>query len=199
MKLIHPLEGFTHFGYEFLDNYGRGWHPGLDYNKGSAWADLGAPIRAVADGEVVFSQNTSDWGWLVVIWHPEFKRWSRTGHMRKVFVSVGANVKQGDTIGELGNEGNSSAPHDHHDWIKKELPGGWTSYVNGWSKDKVKKYYEDFRVALKDSQNIDNNEMIIGGVKKAISGAWEVLEGLPNQTDDINEAQALLHEAQKKL
>jgi murein DD-endopeptidase MepM/ murein hydrolase activator NlpD len=45
--------------------------------------------------------------------------WSRYGHLGKIYVRVGANVTQGQTIGTCDNSGNSTGPHLHLE-IKKD-------------------------------------------------------------------------------
>jgi len=100
----------------------------------------GQEIIAIGDGEVVDCYNTADWrafpsndpksdgvqigkhfgqiplnrGNYVIIKH-DHNEYSLYGHMIKhsVVVEKGMSVKQGDTLGKLGNVGFSGAPHLH--------------------------------------------------------------------------------------
>ncbi|HEY4560306.1 MAG TPA: peptidoglycan DD-metalloendopeptidase family protein, partial [Lysobacter sp.] len=69
----------------------------------------GAPVRAAADGTVVYSgAGLVGYGELVIIKHNE--QWlSAYGHNRKRLVNEGQLVKAGQTIAEMGHSG---APRD---------------------------------------------------------------------------------------
>jgi murein DD-endopeptidase MepM/ murein hydrolase activator NlpD len=58
---------FTHWGWQWLQWTGNLYHPGVDINWGSAWADNGNPVKSPIDGVVVHSAFHRDWGWLLVI------------------------------------------------------------------------------------------------------------------------------------
>jgi murein DD-endopeptidase MepM/ murein hydrolase activator NlpD len=76
---------------------------------------VGAPVMAAADGTVIISRNSGwngGYGKYVVITH---KNGTQTlySHLNGTNVPVGAKVKQGETIGFLGNTGKSTGPHLH--------------------------------------------------------------------------------------
>lgn len=100
--------------HDYGGSCGRTPHPGLDLNFGSGADDLGLPVFAVADGEVVESSRTS-WGNAVRIHHrlssgTEF--WSLSGHLQERVVESGERVRRGQLIGTIGRTGTVS-PHLH--------------------------------------------------------------------------------------
>ena len=139
-------------GYGFLSpvsSHGkwRAWHCGNDLNFGkTAWADFDAEVKPMADGKVVYSRNAGPgWGNLVVIYHHELTKlfgdpiYSRYAHFNKVLVSAEQEVTKSSVIGFCGKTGTSS-PHVHWEVLKRKLDH-WTLYPNGWSEEKVLKYW----------------------------------------------------------
>lgn len=60
------------FGYDWLQWYGNGYHPGVDVNGlGGGNTDIGMPFRSSCDGVVVYEKRTwlrnGGWGNLVII------------------------------------------------------------------------------------------------------------------------------------
>ncbi|WP_413452298.1 M23 family metallopeptidase [Georgenia phoenicis] len=89
-------------------------HEGLDFA-----APLGTPIHSVADGTVVHAGEGLDGrsSMLVIIEHEvdgeTFYSWYVHMYEDGVFVSEGQQVRGGEVIGEVGNNGNSTGPHLH--------------------------------------------------------------------------------------
>ena len=89
-------------------------HTGLDFA-----APLGTDIHAVADGVVVHAGEGIDGrsSMLVIIEHEldgqTFYSWYVHMYPDGVFVSEGQQVRAGEVIGEVGNNGNSTGPHLH--------------------------------------------------------------------------------------
>ncbi len=84
-------------------------HQGLDVS-----ARRGTPIRAPADGIVVFSGRNGGLGRCVRISH-DFGFTTVYGHLDKISVEAGAEVHRGQEIGLLGNSGRSTGPHLHYE------------------------------------------------------------------------------------
>ncbi len=84
-------------------------HKGLDVS-----ARRGTPIRAPADGIVVFSGRNGGLGRCVRISH-DFGFTTVYGHLDKITVEAGAEVHRGQEIGLLGNSGRSTGPHLHYE------------------------------------------------------------------------------------
>ncbi len=84
-------------------------------------AEWGSPIRAVADGKVVFSGNRGDYGKAVIIDHGNGFR-SLYGHASSLEVSAGNRVRQGDVIARVGSTGRSTGPHLHLELLYRGTP-----------------------------------------------------------------------------
>ncbi len=94
-------------------------HRGWDFAcYGSAY---GKEIVAVKDGVVTVANNTdswgSGWGYYIMIDHGDGYS-TLYAHCSYVAVSVGQTVKQGETIGYVGNTGNSFGDHLHFECWK---------------------------------------------------------------------------------
>ena len=76
---------------------------------------VGNPIYAAADGTVIIGR-TGGWnggyGTYVVISHPNGTE-TLYAHARKLFVTAGEKVTQGDKIAEIGVTGETTGPHLH--------------------------------------------------------------------------------------
>lgn len=72
----------------------------------------GTPVRAVADGNVVYAGFRSGYGWTVLLEHSGGMI-TLYGHNSKNTVDQGQAVKKGDTIALAGSTGRSTGPHVH--------------------------------------------------------------------------------------
>lgn len=89
------------------------------YNGVDIGAPVGKPVLASADGKVLvsnFRASGNPWfggyGNYIVVQHPNDTQ-TLYAHLSSVYVSVGAQVEQGQPIGEVGNTGRSTGPHLH--------------------------------------------------------------------------------------
>jgi murein DD-endopeptidase MepM/ murein hydrolase activator NlpD len=84
-------------------------HLGVDYV-----APRGTPIKAVANGRVLFAARKGPSGRLVTLQHKNGFV-TKYAHLKGIARKArrGAYVKQGQTIGYLGNTGRSTGPHLH--------------------------------------------------------------------------------------
>ena len=88
----------------------------------------GAPVRAAADGQVVYSGNgLIGYGELIIVKHSAAFL-SAYGHNRKRLVKEGDRVKSGQTIAEMGS---SSANRDelHFEIRKNGKPSNPMDYL----------------------------------------------------------------------
>lgn len=72
-----------------------------------------APIRATAAGEVAYvGENMRDFGNMVILRHAGGEM-SSYAHAERITVAKGMTVKQGDTIGYVGQSGSAKSPQLH--------------------------------------------------------------------------------------
>jgi murein DD-endopeptidase MepM/ murein hydrolase activator NlpD len=97
-------------------DYGTRKHPVKRVQKHHDGIDLaapvGAPIRAVADGQVMYADPHGGYGRYVVVRHLDGFT-SHYGHCHKLEVAPGQKVAAGDIIGTVGSSGVSTGPHLH--------------------------------------------------------------------------------------
>ncbi len=73
-------------------------HPGVDFS-----APFGAPVNSIFDGEVVFSDWLSGYGFTVIVGHPGGV-YSMYSHLDRIDVKTGEVVKRGSIIGTVGGD-----------------------------------------------------------------------------------------------
>lgn len=72
-------------------------------------AAAGTPVRAVADGQVVFAEWMSGYGLLCIVDHGNGYM-SLYAHNDALMKDVGARVSRGDAVGSVGNSGGQGRP-----------------------------------------------------------------------------------------
>jgi len=82
-------------------------HQGVDIA-----APRGTPIRAAADGMVIFSGRQRGYGKTVVIEHADGTR-TRYAHAERLFVKAGDQVSGQQEIAAVGSTGRATGPHLH--------------------------------------------------------------------------------------
>jgi hypothetical protein len=116
---LMPINGWlsSSFGYRRhpLDGSYR-LHAGVDIA-----AEPGTPVRAPADGTVIFSGYKEGYGKVVVIDHG-YGIQTVFGHNSKLFVTQGEHLKRGEKISEVGSTGRSTGPHLHYEIRKNGIP-----------------------------------------------------------------------------
>lgn len=80
------------------------YHNGIDHG-----AREGTPVRAMADGEVMFVGSDPGYGLYVRVYHPAYGIHSFIAHLKDVLVNIGDRVMQGQTIAHSGASGNTAA------------------------------------------------------------------------------------------
>jgi len=110
---IWPVEGETTDSFGVRGNpFGGGsneYHSGQDIS-----APKGTPVVAPADGTVIHAGWQSGYGNLVTIDHGNGLS-TRYGHLSKVEVGVGQELKRGALLGLVGSTGRSTGPHLHYE------------------------------------------------------------------------------------
>ncbi len=116
-----PIEGDIDMSSPFgmrMDPFLRGpaIHSGLDLR-----GDTGDPVRAPANGTVATARWQGGYGNMIEIDHNNGLS-TRFGHLSKIEVKVGQNVKMGDIIGRIGSTGRSTGPHLHYETRVNDTP-----------------------------------------------------------------------------
>jgi murein DD-endopeptidase MepM/ murein hydrolase activator NlpD len=110
---IWPVEGGMSDGFGIRSNpFGGGsseFHPGQDIT-----APPGTPVAVTADGVVAQAGWQSGYGQVVVVDHGNGLT-TRYGHLSKIEVAVGQQLKRGDEVGLVGSTGRSTGPHLHYE------------------------------------------------------------------------------------
>lgn len=95
---------------------GRSFHDGIDIA-----APAGTPVRAVADGRVLYSERLRGYGRLVVLRHGggfvTLYAHNRENHVRK-----GEFVRKGDVIATVGDSGRTTGPNLHFEIRYRNVP-----------------------------------------------------------------------------
>jgi hypothetical protein len=122
-----PITQFFGENYQtYHDKLGLNGHNGIDYG-----VPVGTEIRAGASGWVREALHDAEgFGWYVKVMHS----WGHSvyGHLSKLLVKKGDEVKEGQVLGLSGNSGWSTGPHLHLGVRVDpyDRNDGWQGYVN---------------------------------------------------------------------
>ena len=112
MPTVWPVEGFisSPFGVRSSSLSGRGeFHKGLDIR-----ARPGTPVIVPAKGTVTMAGWDGAYGLSVEVQHSRAII-TKYGHLQRIAVREGQQVKRGDLIGFVGSTGRSTGPHLHYE------------------------------------------------------------------------------------
>lgn len=116
-----PLSGSLLAGYGGRMPDGRASHGLL------IAASLGTPVRAVADGNVVFAEWMTGYGLILIVDHGNGYL-SLYAHNESLLRDVGAAVKRGDAVARVGNSGGLAQPALYFELRRNGQPvdpGSW--------------------------------------------------------------------------
>ncbi len=97
-------------------NNKKAFHEGIDLR-----GKKGEPVKATADGKVIFAGNNGGYGKCVKIDHGNGYTTS-FAHLHNYHVKTGDHVSRGQTIGLVGDSGRSTGPHLHYEIGHKGKP-----------------------------------------------------------------------------
>lgn len=123
-----PVQGRITAGFgERLDPFsGEGaFHAGLDIS-----APYGREVEAAGDGLVIEAGRDSGYGRTILIDHGDGIT-TRYGHLSKMFVVLGEQVKQGEVIGAVGMSGRTTGPHLHYEVLIHGAPVNPARFLHG--------------------------------------------------------------------
>lgn len=96
------------FGYRTNPVSGKyGFHTGLDLA-----AEEGTPVSASFYGKIIETGSSDVWGKYVLMEHSDGLH-TYYCHLSEIYVSEGAVIRQGETVGLVGSTGWSTGPHLH--------------------------------------------------------------------------------------
>lgn len=123
--VTYPVEISGRFGALRHTEGGNGKvHVGIDYKL-----DKGTHLLAMADGVVEFvGDSETGYGWLIIINHGSGIK-TYYAHLSKQWVLEGQQVKQGQKIAEVGNNGNSRGYHAHIEVRENNIPVHPAKYI----------------------------------------------------------------------
>ncbi len=124
---IWPVQGRVKEGFgQRLDPFsGEGvFHSGVDIS-----APSGTRVEAAGDGIVLQAAWDSGYGNAILVDHG-FGMTTKYGHLSKIFVVVGQEVKRGQVIGAVGMTGKATGPHLHYEVIVNDTPVNPMKYLH---------------------------------------------------------------------
>jgi len=99
----------------------KDFHPGLDIS-----ADYGQPVVATGDATVSAAGPNGAYGNMVMLDHG-FGIVTKYGHLSRIAVADGQQVRRGDVIGYVGSTGRSTGSHLHYEiWMNGRLTNPMT-------------------------------------------------------------------------
>ena len=108
-----PVQGILTTNFQGGDWFLPNRHLGIDIA-----ANLGAEVKAAADGVVLFANWTNDLGYLLIIDHLNgFLTYY--GHNQVLLKRERSIINKGDIVARVGNSGKSTAPHLHFEIWKE--------------------------------------------------------------------------------
>ncbi|RAL24524.1 peptidoglycan DD-metalloendopeptidase family protein [Thermoflavimicrobium daqui] len=111
----------SNFG-EFRGSYS---HKGIDFPR-----PVGTPIYAAAAGTVIRAGSSSGFGNVIIIDHGNgLATWYGHMYASGIYVHTGQKVSRGQTIGAVGNAGQSSGPHLHFEVRINNAPRNPMGYI----------------------------------------------------------------------
>jgi murein DD-endopeptidase MepM/ murein hydrolase activator NlpD len=125
---LWPVRGQITAGFgQRMDPFsGEGaFHPGVDIS-----VPFGTRVIATADGIVLEAGPESGYGNEILIDHG-FGLTTKYGHLSRIFVVVGQELKRGQVIGSVGMTGKTTGPHLHYEVHIHDTPVNPTKYLHG--------------------------------------------------------------------
>lgn len=152
------------------------WHKSIDIA-----APAGTAIKSVQDGKVTANGWVDGYGWTIEVTHANGYV-SMYHHMQNSSsVAVGTEVKQGQTIGNVGSTGNSTGPHLDLTITKDGTPVDPASLIGDYKNAKTGYVYEGSPVYTQLSSAASKSKKSSGGSRRSggsSSGGLKQLKGL---------------------
>lgn len=150
------------------------WHKSIDIA-----APAGTAIKSVQGGKVTANGWVSGYGWTIEVTHDNGYMSMYHHMLNQSSVAVGTEVKQGQTIGNVGSTGNSTGPHLDLTITKDGTPVDPASLIGDYKNAKTGYVYEGSPVYTQLS-SAAGKKSSSGGSRKSggSSGGLKQLKGL---------------------
>jgi murein DD-endopeptidase MepM/ murein hydrolase activator NlpD len=125
---LWPVRGQISAGFgQRMDPFsGEGaFHAGVDIS-----VPFGTRVLTTADGIVLEAGPESGYGNEILIDHG-YGLTTKYGHLSRIFVVVGQELKRGQAIGAVGMTGRTTGPHLHYEVHIHDTPVNPTKYLHG--------------------------------------------------------------------
>ena len=183
-EFANPVEGGTissKFGPRDTFSTSNGasssrWHKSIDIA-----APAGTAIKSVQGGKVTANGWVSGYGWTIEVTHDNGYVSMYHHMLNQSSVAVGTEVKQGQTIGNVGSTGNSTGPHLDLTITKDGTPVDPASLIGDYKNAKTGYVYEGSPVYTQLSSAASKSKKSSGGSRKSggsSSGGLKQLKGL---------------------
>ena len=152
------------------------WHKSIDIA-----APAGTAIKSVQGGKVTANGWVSGYGWTIEVTHGNGYVSMYHRMQNQSSVAVGTEVKQGQTIGNVGSTGNSTGPHLDLTITKDGTPVDPASLIGDYKNAKTGYVYEGSPVYTQLSSAASKSKKRSGGSGKSggsSSGGLKQLKGL---------------------
>lgn len=153
------------------------WHKSIDIA-----APAGTAIKSVKGGKVTANGWVSGYGWTIEVTHDNGYVSMYHHMMNQSSVAVGTEVKQGQTIGNVGSTGNSTGPHLDLTITKDGTPVDPASLIGDYKNAKTGYVYEGSPVYTQLSSAASKSKKSSGGSRRSSggssSGGLKQLKGL---------------------
>ena len=111
----------------------RAFHEGVDFQ-----ARMGEKVNATANGRVVSSSYSPDYGENIIISHGKGYE-TMFAHLSKRLVQVGDSIAPGDVVGLVGNSGRSTGAHLHYEIRYRGAPINPMDYMRATQQARLQK------------------------------------------------------------
>ena len=153
------------------------WHKSIDIA-----APAGTAIKSVKGGKVTANGWVSGYGWTIEVTHDNGYVSMYHHMMNQSSFAVGTEVKQGQTIGNVGSTGNSTGPHLDLTITKDGTPVDPASLIGDYKNAKTGYVYEGSPVYTQLSSAASKSKKSSGGSSRSSggssSGGLKQLKGL---------------------
>jgi murein DD-endopeptidase MepM/ murein hydrolase activator NlpD len=122
-KMAYPVKGKIISGFGDVKE-------GISNDGINIKAKLGTPVKAAANGDVIYAGNKlEEFGNTVIVQHDNDLITSYA-HLKDMKVKNGAAVKTGDVIGSVGKTGDVTTPQLHFEVLKNKTPVDPAKYLS---------------------------------------------------------------------